>query len=266
MINLIKLDFENCFRSVKFRLCFLFLYCISIFSFLTVSIMTYKQSSLQLNFTYKMGIIQGVGQRSVFQLILLLLPLITCGIYSDSFIYERDKNIISHYLTRTCKLKYFISKIFSIFIIVFFSIFFVLSINELLIFLEIPNIGVNHGYGITVYQLKSDADSFFLSSIYTAHPYLYNYLLILITSLYAALVAVIGFNISLLFHMKKITLYIYMFLGVHLISFILPEQFQIYNYIQSIPGTFKNFVITLIGWIAIAFISGVIGIFKEINK
>ncbi|MBZ9637561.1 hypothetical protein [Clostridium sp. FP1] len=263
MITLIKLDLKNCIKNEKFKICFLSLLGICLFSFLAVCTDSFMSNSLQLDFTNKMGIMLGTKVRSVFHFILLAIPLIACGIYSDSFIYERDNNICVYYLTRTNKRKYFTSKIFSIFIIVFFTILLPLSINELLTFLAIPNIGINHGYGITVYQLKANISEFFLQSIYNNHPYLYNYLLILITSFFGALVAVIGFNLSLLFQMKKINLLIYMFLGVHLTSFVLPNRFQIYNYIQSSPGKLSDFIIALIGWIVICIISGTIGIWKE---
>lgn len=266
MITLIKLDFKNCLRNEKYKLCFLSLLGICLFSFLTVCISSFMGNSLQLDFTNKMGIMLGTNVRPVFHLILLFIPLIACVIYSDSFIYERDNNICVYYLTRTYKLKYFISKIFSIFIIVFFTILVPLSVNELLTRLAIPNIGVNHGYGLTVYQLKANVGGFFLQSIYDKYPYLYNFLLILITSFYGSLVAVIGFNFSLIFQIRKITLFIYIFLGVHLTSFVLPSKFQIYNYIQSSPGNLKDLIIALIGWILICIISGTIGVWKETRK
>ncbi|MCB2339689.1 hypothetical protein [Clostridium estertheticum] len=263
MLTLIKLDLKNCIKNEKFKIYFLSLLGICIFSFLAVCTDSFMSNSLQLNFPNKMGIMLGNNVRSVLQFILLTLPLIACGIYSDSFIYERDNNICVYYLARINKRKYFTAKMFSIFIIVFFTILLPLSINELLTLLAIPNVGVDHGYGLTVYLLKANASEFFLQSIYNGHPYLYNYLLILITSFYGALVAVIGFNISLLFQMKKINLLIYMFLGVNLTSFVLPQKFQIYNYIQSNPGNLSDFIIALTGWIVVCIISGTIGIWKE---
>lgn len=266
MVTLIKIDLKNCLKNQKFKLCFLSLLGFSLLSFIGVCISAFMKNSLQLEFTNKMGIMLGTSVRSAFQIILLLIPLIACSIYSDSFIYERDNNIHIYYLTRCNKLKYFISKILTNFTMVFLTILFALSINEVLTILAIPNIGVNNGYGITVYQLKANAGRFFLQSVYYSHPYLYNFLLILITSFYASLVAVIGFNFSLIFKTRKITLLIYMFLGVHLTSLVLPSKFQIYNYIQAVPGDLSGLIITLMGWIAICIISGALGIWKETRQ
>jgi hypothetical protein len=262
MSALIKIDLKNCLSSEKFKLCFLFLLSISLLSFIGAGLESFMANSLQLDFSYKMGIMQGSSGRSALNFILLIVPLIVCVMYSDSFIYEKDMNIYVYFFLRASKLKYFLSKIITIFIVVFFTLISTLSINEILTVIAIPNIGANNGYGIPAYLLKANASRLFLENIYYSHLYLYNFLLILITAFYGALIAVIGFNLSLILKLRKVTLFIYMFLGVHLTLLVLPSRFQIYEYIQASPGKLSDFIITLTGWIMICIVTGTIGIWK----
>lgn len=263
MIKLLKLDLKNCINSDKFKLVFLFFISLSLFSFFITCSEVFGATSLEIFPTGILGLILGRTTQSIFNLILIVLPLITCLIYSDSYIYERDNNISMYFFARCRKRKYFISKIVSIFIIVFSTVFFTLSVNEILTFLAVPNIGVKGYMGIPEYELSSNINKFFLQNIFDNSPYLYNFLLIIIMSLYSSFIAIIGFNISILFRIKRITLFICMFLGVHLSTIILPVEFTMDSYIQALPHRLEYFLITLLGWVIMCILTGLIGIWRE---
>lgn len=263
MINLIKLDLKNCLSSIKFKLVFLLLFLISLLAYFCTCFGVFKANTLELYPTIMMSLILNAKTITIYHFTLIIIPLIACLIYSDSYIYERDRNISIYFHTRSSKCKYFISKILCIFAIVFITLFFTLCINEILTIIAVPNIGVNEYMSIPVYQLSDDNCLFFMQHIFDNYPYLYNFMLIAMVSLYGAIIAVIGFNISVIFMLKRLTLYIYIFLGAHLITIILPDQFNLVLYIQAVPYSTSNFIITLITWITFCILTSILAIWKE---
>lgn len=263
MLELIKIDIKNCINNLRFKIIFLSILGISLISFFSTCATYYGKNSLQIYSTNKMSLILSSDLRSVFHFLILTIPMLACIIYSDSYIIERKNNITNYFFIRSSRIKYFISKILVIFCTVFSTIFLVLIINELLTYTAIPKIGVNTGYGIPIYQIRVNNNEFFLQQIYNLNPYVYNIILITISAIYGALIAVIAFNISLIIRMKPVTLIIGTFLIVNLISIILPMNFRIELYIQSWPGNFKDFLLTFCIWIVALILTGVIGIVKE---
>lgn len=262
MLDLIKIDIKNCLKNIRFQISFLCLLGVSLLAFWGVCAANYNESSLYLESTNKLGIIQGVSVRNMFQMLLLTIPVLASVMYSDSYIYEKNENISNYFFARTSKTKYFLSKIIVVFLVVFMSIFITLVLNELLTWIAIPNIGV-YTAGAQEYASPKYDNSFFMPSIYNSYPYLYNIIISAIFALYGALIAVIAFNISLLVKMKSITLHIFTLLIVQVIFFVVPERFALEMYIQSWNGTFKDFIITVLAWICIAIITGIVGIWKE---
>ncbi|GKX66713.1 hypothetical protein [Inconstantimicrobium mannanitabidum] len=266
MVNLIRVDLKNCIKNDKFKMVFLLFIALSLLPFFMMCADVFGVTSLELFPTGIMGLTLGRTTRPVLNFILIMLPLIVCLIYSDSYIFERDNNICIYFFARNKKSKYFISKIISISIIVFLTVFFALSINEALTFLAIPNTGVRGYMGLPDYELTSNINHFFLQSILESSPYLYNFLLIIIISVYSSFIAIIGFNISIIFRIKRITLFICMFLGVHLSEVILPMQFTMESYIQALPYKLEYFFITLLGWLILCIFTGVVGIGIESRR
>ncbi len=266
MISLLKLDFKNCISNFKFKICFLSVWLISIISYIGVCTNYFNANSLKLVSTNKLSLIMSSEVREVYFILLFALPLISTFIYSDSFIYERENNICPYYFVRQSKVLYFISKIIINFTVVFFTIFIGLGINEVFTQITIPNIGVLSGSATPAYELvinNPNISGVFCNDLYINHPYLYNYFIILITSLFCALISVISFNISLLFRIKRLTLLIVTFLSVNISAFILPMKYQFQMYIQAWTGNLKGFYITLFGWIAIVIITAVLGIWRK---
>lgn len=266
MLSLLKLDFKNCINSFKFKICFLSVWIISIISYLGVCTEYFNSNSLKLQSTNNLGLIMNPNIRQMYFLLFFALPLISTFIYSDSFIYERENNICPYYFVRQSKTLYFISKIIVNFIVVFFTIFIGLSINEILTQIAIPNIGVLSGSATPAYQLVINdpkTSGMFRNDLYVNHPYLYNYFIIFITAIFCALISVIAFNISLLFRMKKVTLLIVTFLCVNISLFLLPEKYQFQMYIQAGPDELYDFHSTILGWIIVLIITGIVGIWRK---
>ena len=268
MLSLLKLDFKNCINSFKFKISFLSILTISLISYIGICTQYFNSTSIKLVNTNKLSLIMNINLRQLYFLLLFALPLISVFIYSDSYIYEKENNICNYYFVRTDKNLYFLSKIIINFVVVFFTIFIGLSINELLTQIAIPNIGVLSDSGTPAYQYvlnnKKIAGKFY-NDLFISHPFFYNYFIIFITSIFCSLISVISFNISLLFRMKKVTLMIITFLIVNISVFILPIKYQFQMYIQAYPNTLNDFYMVLLGWIGIFIISMIIGLWRS-NK
>lgn len=266
MLSLLKLDFKNCINSFKFKVCFLSVWLISIISYLGVCTEYFNSNSLKLRSTNNLSLIMNINTREMYFLLIFTLPLISAFIYSDSFIYERENNICPYYFVRQSKVLYFISKIITNFIVVFFTIFIGLSINEILTQIAIPNIGVLGEGGTPAYQLvinNPKTPGMFCNDFYINHPCLYNYFIIFITATFSALISVISFNISLLFRLKRVTLLIVTFLCVNISLFLLPEKYQFQMYIQAGPNDIHDFCPTILGWIIVLIITGIVGVWRK---
>lgn len=268
MLSLLKLDFTNCINSFKFKISFLSIWIISIISYIGICTKYFNASSIKLVNTNKLSLIMSPDLRQLYFILLFALPLISVFIYSDCFIYEKENNIYPYYFVRTNRKLYFLSKVIVNFIVVFFTIFIGLSINELLTKIAIPNIGVLSGSATPAYQLvqySKNISGKFCNNLFISHPFFYNYFIIFITSIFCSLISVISFNISLLFRLKKVTLIIITFLIVNISIFILPMKYQFQMYIQAWPGKLNDFYIVLLCWISIFIVSMIIGIWRN-NK
>lgn len=262
MSELIKIDLNNCIKNRKFKIAFSIIFIASVLEFLGKGMEYFGKTSLDLIESNNLSIILSESNRGIILLIILAIPLIVCSIYSDSYLYESQRGIDNYYFIRVSRRKYFISKIIVIFIVSFLSILIPLGINEILTYIALPNIGVKTGYGLPIYEVINVNSNIFMDNLYRIHPYIYNVFIILLISLYGAMIAVIAFNLSLFIKMKASTLYIYIFLIVNIIQIIIPMQFTIELYIQTWPGEFKNFIITIFCWIMVVILTTIFGVRK----
>lgn len=267
MISLLRIDFKNCINNIKFKACFLVMCGISIFSYICIVLGCINKNSLDLLSTNNLSLITGIGTKSMYYIILFSLPIIASFIYSDSFVYEKENNICLYYFLRKDKRKYYVSKVIVNFVVVFLTIFISLSINEILTFIAVPNIGIQGTSATPVYQniINEDTIHKFWPSLYIAHPFIYNYFIIFLNAMFGALISVIAFNISLIFNMKKITVVVIAFLGVNISVFILPIKYQFQMYVQTWKGEMNDFIFTLLGWIAVGVITLLIGMWRQLK-
>lgn len=267
MISLLKIDFKNCISNIKFKICFLLMWGISIFSYICITAECFNKNSLDLLSPNNLSLIIGSGTKSIYYIILFTLPIISSFIYSDSFVYEKENNICLYYFLRRDKKKYYLSKVIVNFVVVFLTIFISLSINEILTYVAIPNIGILDPSTTPVYQnvINEDTIQVFCPSLYILHPFIYNYFIIFLNALFGALISVIAFNMSLLFNMKKITVVVIAFLSANISVFLLPMKYQFQMYIQTWKGEVNDFIITLLGWIVLSVITLIIGIWRQLK-
>lgn len=265
MLNLLKLDFRNCTNNKKFKNCFLILFTISILSFVITCIAYFNSTSLDLISTNSMGLVLGGELRVFYHLILMIGPLVGAVMYSDSFIYEFQENIIPTITSRCNKKVYFISKVITIFVVTFISIFFIFSINEILTYIAIPNIGIRNDYGVPAYiLLGNNTDEFFMQTIKNSSPIVYKFIIIAFNAIFISFTSILTFNLTLIFRIKSITVIIIVFLIINISQIILPIRYQVQMYLQCWPGDFNDFLKVAILWIILLVITFIVGIRKEI--
>ena len=265
MYNILKLDIKNCLNSYKFKVNFFILIIISIFTFILTCNYYYCSNSIFVPPSYKTGFISNNAIKYGFFLFLTIMPLLVCFIYSDSYEVELKKKINTAIITRCGRKKYLISKMLTISIITFLSIFLVMSLTELLSYFTFSNKGSFTG-GYMFYDLKSSYDpNVFLSNIKLNNPYLFIFILILINSLYAAILAAFTFSLTIILKFRSIFIIIgttifNLALELILAKLNIYNNFSIQMYQQGGPGTLTGFFILISVWIltiAIIFIFGI---------
>lgn len=267
MIRLIKNDLKICISSKRYQYIVLSFYTFLILTFLRYSMGNFGKSSLEIMPTYNMGMVLSINRnniRSVYIIIIFLLPLLSSLFYSDSIRNEKSSGIYNYYVTRCTIKKHFLSKIITTFLLNTLTIFFSVASSELLIWLSIPNIGCQYMNTTPIYEYITQKPHIFCYKLFNFNPYLYVLFIVLILSIYSGLIGVISMSISLLFtKLKNNYLYIVTFLSFYLIEIIVPIRYSINAYLQTYPSDVKYFITTLLGFITITFICIILSIWKE---
>ena len=195
LLNLIKLNIINCFSSKKFKLIFMILLFLPLLQFYLSCFKFYGVTNFNVMPSYNMGIINGVFFRKIIKLYIMTLPLVSSLLCSDI---------------------YFISKVSTVIILTFFTVFFALLLNEILIYIAFGNIGVLG----TSYK-KIDNENFIFSNLKNLYPYSYILIVILINSIVASIMATISFSLSILtkYNILTINVTVFIFYIIHCILF-----------------------------------------------
>jgi len=264
LINLVKNDIYRCIKGIKYKIVFSLIFFFVIFIYLLTVFSAIGKTSLDLLATNYMSIILNPEYRSAIHLVILIFPIISCLLYADSYSYEKEKTICNYYILRVDSKKYIASKAISIIMINFISILFVFGCNEILTIIAVPNIGVANEYGLAAYELYGKTPDIFLPEIHDNMPYIYNFIIITIMSLYSSCLGLFTLGFSLVFgHIKRLYQCIYVFLIVNIITILLPVEYQVPMYIQTAPGKLSSLIISITGWLVLGGILTMIGIRKE---
>ncbi len=268
MYNLIKLEISNCINSFKFKIMFSVLILINIINFLMTCNKYFGITSNSVPVGYLMGILRGTTARSILFFFLVTMPLIVCFIYSDSYYTDRKSGIDISIFMRGGRRNYIISKLIVIGIISFVCVFFALFINEFLTFITFNNKGSSM-QGANIYEYENRySDQEFLSSLEVYKPILYKLILIFINSLYASLVAIFAYGLSLISKARGISIIAAVSIGVFVLDILISKlglamKFSMLLYQQGGPGNILCFSILIALWISLIFVMFMIGIKKD---
>lgn len=268
MGNIIKLEFSNCINSKRFKIMFSILFGISIASFLITALHYYGSFSYSVNVTSLMGMLQGSRSRTILFFFISAMPFIVGFIYSDSYYIERKSGINVALYMRSGRKKYLLSKLIVIAIVSFASVFFVLFINELLTFITYNNKGSDIE-GMTIYQYKNRyIAEYFLANLSINKPLLFTFILIIVNSLYASIMAMLSYGLTLIIKIKGIAVITLVSIGNYLLNILiaiigLERKFSMPMYQTGAAGNVIAFSILIISWIIIIGIIFSIGIRKD---
>lgn len=256
MFNILKLEIKNCLNSYRFKINFFVLFLISIGTFVLTCNYYYGDNSIYVTPAYKTGIVLNSATKHGFFLFLMVMPLLVCFIYSDSYEVELKKKINIGIITRGGRERYLISKLLTVSIITFFSVFIVMAINQLLSYFTFINKGSYTG-ATMYYDLNYYYDpNIFLADVKSNQPYIYNFILILINSLYASILATFTFSLTMILKFRSI----FIIIGVTIFGLaleIILAKLNLYNnfsmqmYQQGGPGTVSGLLILISIWILV---------------
>lgn len=269
MYNLIKLEISNCINSFRFKVMFSALLLINIINFLMTCNNFFGLPSKVVDVGYIMGILRGTTPRSIFFFFLLTMPFIVCFIYSDSYYTDRKSGVHTSICMRGGRRNYIIAKLIVIGIISFVCVFFALFINEFLTFITFNNKGSSM-QGVKIYEYENRySDQEFLSFIDIYKPILFKLILIFVNSLYASLIAMFAYSLSLISKARGISIIVSVSVVIYLLDILIAKlglgmKFSMIMYQQGGPGNLLCFSILIVLWVSLISIIFMIGIKKDI--
>lgn len=268
MYNLVKLEISNCINSTRFKTMFSVLFAINIICFLMTCNHFFGSNSNSVNVVYLMGILRGTTARTIFHFFLITMPLIVCFIYSDSYYLERKSGVYTLICMRGGRRNYIIAKLIAIAIVSFACIFSVLFINEFLTFITFNNKGSNM-LGAKIYEYKSICDNAeFLFYTKINKPIIYNLILMFVSSIYASLIAMFAYSLTLISKARGISIIALVSIGVYLLDILISKlglgmKFSMLMYQQGGPGNLLNLSVLIVLWAIVTGIIFVLGIKKD---
>ncbi|SFD02887.1 hypothetical protein [Clostridium uliginosum] len=197
MKKYILIEYVNCLKSRKFKIIFFFLMILVISPFVYSCYKFYGNNLSSIRAASDMSIIQGIASSFARSTLVLLLPLLSAVIYSDSYSVEYNNGVFKNIITKIPKKQYLISKVLVNISVVFVTFFIVLSINELLTLLAFPLEGYDNNFSLPSYIVMI-RENWFLDNIRSYNPYLYDWIIIFNISLSAALISTITLIICFL--------------------------------------------------------------------
>ncbi|MGN1421609.1 MAG: hypothetical protein ACI4XC_08855 [Eubacterium sp.] len=151
----------------------------------------------------------------------MILPFVSCCAFADSYVSDYERNYISICITRVGVKNYYFSKLIAVFICGVFVVFLPQIINYLMCLIAFP-IESTYEYTWDLWQADTYtyviSESYFLfKRLYIFSPYLYFFTYIIISSIAAGIIAVIGYQASF-FVRNKIFVWSFMFIAINLLS------------------------------------------------
>lgn len=269
MKQIIYVEFNNCIKSVKYKMVFIVLYLLCLYPFLINCYKYYGNNLSSIRSASEMSLNMGTYSIVIKDVLVLLLPLLASILYSDSFITDYTSGTYKNIITRVDKKKYMLAKVFVTFFVVFLTFFSVFAINEILTAIAFPINGYDNNFSLPAYDkgYYNYNNKWFLDLIRIQSPYLYNLIFILIQSIMASLFAVCSLVLSFIIKEQKLkvlfSILIIYTLSDIILSLFKLQQFSIKSYLYSMN---KGEGIILLAWIGALILSIIFMFFYSEKK
>lgn len=252
MRNLLKIEFKNCISRKEFKFIFLFLLFFSLLGFFIScnkfinSDLTYVRSAYELSF------VQSIYSKSFLSLICMLLPVIACMIYSDTFLYDIKNGCYKNILIRAQKIQLIITKAIVVFTVTFGTFFITFSINQILSLIAFPVVGFDNNKGLPPYDIgvQNYTSGYLFDSLRISNPLLYNATFIFLISIFAACFALLGYALYFVIKQGKIAVIsTVLVIGIGIQLLLQALNLREYSYVYLlIPGS-KGSVKAIFLWL-----------------
>ncbi|WP_088225753.1 hypothetical protein [Desulfosporosinus sp. FKB] len=226
MITLIKMELRNCLNRKQFKVMFIVLLLLVIYSFINTGLIVKGMSLSGLRSGYEMSILQHPYGQAILMTILFVLPLFANIIYSDSYIIDVKSGIYIYITTRSKKNVYIISKAIAVVVSTFITFYVPLVINVILSIITFPSISYETN-GVPPYIIEYNPEEL-LNWLRIQNPLVFSLVAIAIISLFASLYALLGYAISLNFGRN----------GLIPIAFVMLAYLVIDTFISLLPNGF----------------------------
>lgn len=202
MFAIFKMEFANCIKRNEFRLIFLILLIMNLYSFINTSIIVRGMNLSALRSGFEMSILIHPYGQSVLMTILFVLPLLSSVIYSDSYITDVKSGTYTFLVTRTNKNTYIISKAMIVVISTFitFSIPMLVSLFWSIVTFPCINYETN---GLPPYFIEYIPEEFF-NWLRIGNPFLFCLFSIVKISFFACIYALLSYAFSLIFMKNRL--------------------------------------------------------------
>ncbi len=263
-------EMKKCFDRGQFKAMFLFIYIITVISFIAESMMQEKASLFtSLRSSYESTFMTGIN--SFIGVIVMLLPVISGLIYADSYVEDRACGI-HNYIASRCEMEKYLKRKAKIIVFATFMTFMIpMLLNLILSNIIFPQNGYESIFGIPMYALCSNYNKEILfDSLRIDNPCLYNILFAFLISLFASLFSLIIYGLlfftkdnklKTIFSVYIIYLAWEIFLGV--LDF---EKLSLFSYMWSYrKGNIIVMFTYIIGFLILGLVLTGIGIRKEIK-
>lgn len=260
---MIYIEILNCLNSKRFKAIFSMMFGIIIIAFLFTCKKYYNADIMNVRSATEMSFIQGIPSGYFKVLFIMILPLSASFVYSDSFYIEKRSGVYKSIITRVDKKKYLVSKLISIAVVVFFSVFITLLLNEILTYITFPIKGFDNNYGRAAFDINygNYTKDYFLDLLRLSNPYLYNMSFILINSIFAAIMAMLSYSLTIIMDINRLAIFIAVLLlnmSIYIVFSLLGlSQFTMNSYLA--PGSMGSILICLITLLSFLIIT--LGIF-----
>lgn len=251
MKKYIFLEYKRFLKSKRFNLIFLFLLMVILSSFTYSCYIFYGDNLSSIRASYEMSIIQGIPSSFARSTLIVLLPLISSIIYSDSYSQEHSTGVYINIVTKISRKKYLLAKILANFSIVFVMLFSLLCINELLTFIAFPLQGYDSNFLFPSYSIISHK-SWFLDTLRLSKPYAFNFIIILNFCLISSFISTITLILTFFNRYKWIVncfIVFISYIALMILSHILNiPKFSLTSYISfpAIGDIYSLFLLILI--------------------
>ncbi len=232
----------------------------SVFSFVCFCIKSYGLDLVSVKSAKYLYLGSDCSSSVFFQILLMLIPLVTVIPFADSFFEERRNKTIEFCILKASNKSYYFSKLCAVFVSGFLVIAVPLIINTLLNLIAFPlNSTITSGNtsiensGIFSSAIKT----LLFEELFAKNMYLYNLVYCFISSLAGGLMAVAVFQFSFFYKANRTLLLCSLFLIYNFYSIVFQafglNEFCLENYIfagryfcgQSLRGMFVTFFLLL---------------------